>query len=579
VASRRTAFALLLAAAAFAALAAATAPGASARQSIIAYEGKASARGFLYLRTPDGSPPRRVRTTGRPSAPAISPLGRRIAFSSGRQIWVVYVDGTALRQVTTGPLPAREPAWAPSAAALAFAGGARDAQDIYRVAADGSDMRRLTVNAADEEAPAWSSRNRIAFVRRSARGDGDIFTLPATGGRPRRLTRGKSDDGDPAWSPDGRFLAFTRVGKRHRDIWVMRVGGGRPRRLTRSQDGAVSPTWSPNGQSVAFSLRGEKGRRWLYVVRRDGRRLRRVGSSTSEPRELDWRATDFDPVVAAAGDIACDPGSASFNGGLGVGSRCGQKATSDSLMRMDLSAVLALGDLQYEDGQLSKFLQVFDPTWGRLKPLIHPVLGNHEYRIPGAGGYFDYFNGARNDGPAGERGSGYYSFDVGTWHVVALNSECLGSVGAPSCAVGSPQERWLRADLAAHPQRCTLAFWHHPLVSSGRATVNDEVAPLWQALVDNHADLVLTGHDHAYERFAPINAAGAVDPVAGLREFVVGTGGKGTSRTKVRAVGSELRLNAAQGVLELTLGATGYSWQFVRARAGSIADAGTTACH
>jgi hypothetical protein len=365
-------------------------------------------------------------------------------------------------------------------------------------------------------------------------------------------------------------------------VYVKPVDGGRARRLTYSEHGAVSPTWSPNGRSIAFALRNERGRRTMYVLRRDGRRLRRVGSSTANPRALDWRATGFDPVIAAAGDISCDPASAYFNGGLGTGKRCAELAVSNTMLRMDLSAVLALGDIQYEDGQLSKFLQSFDPTWGRLKPLIRPVPGNHEYRTPGAGGYFDYINGNRLDGAAGLRGDGYYSFDLGRWHLVALNSECANgsqTVRAPGCMAGSPQERWLRADLAAHPRVCTLAFFHHPLLASGLRQRNDMVMPLWQALADNGADVVLAGHDHAYERFAPMDATGTLDRARGLREFVVGTGGKSLRRARWHAPNTEFRQNSTPGLLELALRPTGYSWRFLSAGTGAVVDAGSSTCH
>ena len=509
----------------------------------------------------------------------MSPLGRRIAFSSGGQIWVIQVDGTALRQVTSGPLPARHPSWSPAADALAFAGGPRGARDIYRVGADGNDLLRLTPAGADEEAPAWSSRGRIAFVRRTRRDDGDIYSISGRGGRARRLTGGKADDGEPAWSPDGRFVAFTRAG---RGVYVMRADGSRPWRLTRLDHSAGSPAWSPDGRSIAFSLRAARERRWLYVMRRDGSRLRRVGSSTSSPRSLDWQPRGHDPVIAAAGDIACDPVSRNFNGGAGVGRRCAQRATSDLLLETDLSAVLALGDIQYEDGQLSKFTESFDPTWGRLKPLIRPAVGNHEYRVPGAAGYFDYFNGVgAADGPAGARGAGYYSFDLGRWHLVALNSQCAHhtvTADVPSCAAGSPQERWLREDLAAHPNRCTLAFFHHPLLSSGGRAMNTAIAPLWQALADHGVEAALVGHDHAYERFAPIDATGALDAERGVRQFVVGTGGKSLGRHVWFAPNSQLRLAGTAGVLELELRPDGYSWSFRRVVTGRVADAGSRDC-
>ena len=218
-------------------------------------------------------------------------------------------------------------------------------------------------------------------------------------------------------------------------------------------------------------------------------------------RALDWQPRGgADPVIAAAGDIACDPGSARFDTGLGTRVNCHMLQVSDVMMNMELSAILPLGDTQYEDGTLDKFLRSFEPTWGRLKGIMRPVVGNHEYRVPGAQGYFDYFNGVgQANGPAGPTGLGYYSYDLGSWHLIALNSQCSHPPAAPQradCAPGSAQEQWLRADLAAHPNRCTLAYWHHPLYSSGIAGFNDAVQPLFRALYEAGADVLLTGHDH-----------------------------------------------------------------------------------
>jgi predicted RNA-binding protein with RPS1 domain len=180
-----------------------------------------------------------------------------------------------------------------------------------------------------------------------------------------------------------------------------------------------------------------------------------------------------------------------------------------------------------------------------MRALMHPVVGNHEYRTPGAAGYFDYFDGpGQPDGPAGPRATGYYSFDIGSWHVVALNSECSEPTSPATrgdCAAGSPQERWLRADLAAHPSRCTLAMWHHPLMSSGIPGFNVSVQPLFQALYDGGVDVLLTGHDHGYERFAPMDAAGNRDGAAGVRQFVVGSGGKNHELRVAPQPNSEVR--------------------------------------
>jgi Calx-beta domain-containing protein/calcineurin-like phosphoesterase family protein len=274
--------------------------------------------------------------------------------------------------------------------------------------------------------------------------------------------------------------------------------------------------------------------------------------------------------VAAAGDIACDPGSNAFAGGRGEGLECRQRATSKLLVRGRYSAVLALGDLQYEDATQAKFAASYDLSWGRVKSTTRPVPGNHEYRTDDAEGYFRYFGAA-----AGDPAQGYYSYDLGGWHVVALNSSC-SEVGG--CSAGSPQERWLRADLAANPASCTLAYWHHPRFSSGPHGSDSNYEGFWRALYEANADVVLVGHDHDYERFAPQTASGALALVRGIREFVVGTGGKGLRPFSTSRPNSEARTATSLGILELTLGQGGYAWRF-RAAVGSFHDRGSAACH
>ena len=278
-------------------------------------------------------------------------------------------------------------------------------------------------------------------------------------------------------------------------------------------------------------------------------------------------------LIAAAGDIACDPGSASYNGGAGTLTACRQKATSDMLVAMAPAAVLTLGDNQYEDGALSKYQQVYDPSWGREKAKTKPVPGNHEYGTAGALGYFSYYGAA-----AGDPAKGYYSFNLGSWHLVALNSNCAAAGG---CGAGSAQVQWLRVDLAANPAQCTLAYWHHPRFSSGSTHGSDATyTAFWQALYDANADVVLAGHEHNYERFAAQTADGVADAARGLREFVVGTGGKslyGFAATPLST--SEVRQNSGFGVLKLTLKDGGYEWAFVLEAGQAIADAGSGVCH
>ena len=242
------------------------------------------------------------------------------------------------------------------------------------------------------------------------------------------------------------------------------------------------------------------------------------------------------------------------------------------------AAVLALGDNQYERRRAVQLHAArYDPTWGRVKAITRPALGNHEYTTAGATGYFDYFNGAGAVGGPGRRPrQGLLQLRRRSWHLVVLNSNC----GDVACAAGSAQERWLRADLAAHPAPCTLAYWHHPRFSSGRRTATDAVQPLWQALYDGGADLVLAGHDHDYERFAPQDPSGAARParrhprVRGRHRRHVAS-----APSAPRSRNSEVRDNETFGVLELTLGGVGYYWRFVPVAGGTFADAGTGGCH
>jgi Calcineurin-like phosphoesterase/RTX calcium-binding nonapeptide repeat (4 copies) len=270
-------------------------------------------------------------------------------------------------------------------------------------------------------------------------------------------------------------------------------------------------------------------------------------------------------VVAAAGDIACEPGQPMTATG------CRHGPVSDQLISMGIVGLLPLGDIQYEDGALAKFQASYHPTWGRLNDIVHPAVGNHEYLTPGAAGYFSYFGAV-----AGSPGAGYYSYNLDRWHVIVLNSECTDAGG---CTPGTPQYQWLAADLAANPTACTLAYWHIPLFSSGgRAAPNTR--HLYQLLYDNKADLILTGHDHIYERFAPQNHFGVRDDVLGIRQFVVGTGGSNHTLIPSVAPNSEVRDNTTFGALKLTLRNSSYDWQFVpEPGSGSFTDSGSTACH
>src|SRR5918994_53110 len=265
-----------------------------------------------------------------------------------------------------------------------------------------------------------------------------------------------------------------------------------------------------------------------------------------------------DPVLVGAGDIASCRST-------------GDEATAGLLAGID-GTVTTLGDNAYPKGTDANFAECYEPSWGQFKARTMPSPGNHEYETPGASAYFDYFGTT-----AGDPGEGYYSYDLGSWHVISLNSNCSALVGG--CAPGSPQEQWLKADLAAHSNACTLAYWHHPRFSSGIHGDNSTVAPFWDDLYLAGADVVLNGHDHVYERFAPLNPSGQSDPAQGIRQFTVGTGGAELTEFNSINPTSERQIAGINGVLEMKLHPDGYDWQFVTAPNGRTADSGSASCH
>ncbi|MGY1914993.1 metallophosphoesterase [Blastococcus sp. SYSU DS0973] len=269
-----------------------------------------------------------------------------------------------------------------------------------------------------------------------------------------------------------------------------------------------------------------------------------------------------DPVLVAAGDIGCAPGRARTS------DSCRYGDTADLIGALQPDAVLPLGDQMHDDASLPAYQTVYDPSWGRHRSISHPIPGNHEYATDAASGYYDYFGTA-----AGERSKGYYSWDIGAWHIIALNSEC-SYVGG--CGAGSPQEQWLRADLAAHPNRCTLAYWHRPMFSS--AGGDTRLKAFWQALEEFGADIVLSGHNHIYERFAPQSSGGVVNP-QGPRQFVVGTGGSTLVSASTPAPNREVGQSSTFGVLRLALHESSYDYNFVPVAGSSWTDGGSINCH
>jgi acid phosphatase type 7 len=271
------------------------------------------------------------------------------------------------------------------------------------------------------------------------------------------------------------------------------------------------------------------------------------------PRTPGSAGQDSVAVLVGAGDIAS----------------CGWSPDSATAALLDAipGTVFTAGDNAYPNGTAGQFAECYQPTWGRHKDRTRPAPGNHDYRTDDGGPYYRYFGA--NAGPAGR---GYYSYELAGWHIISLNSNV-------NMALGSAQERWLRADLAAHPARCTLAYWHHPRFSSGEHGNSTKPEPLWQALYDAGADVVISGHDHTYERFAPQTPAGRPDPARGIRAFVVGTGGASFYDFPTRARNSEVRHNKTHGVIKFTLRPDGYDWEFVPAAGGTFTDSGTGTCH
>lgn len=264
-----------------------------------------------------------------------------------------------------------------------------------------------------------------------------------------------------------------------------------------------------------------------------------------------------DPVILAAGDIA----------------KCGMPGAQQTaaIIQGIPGTVLALGDNAYDNGLASEYTNCYDPTWGVFKDRTKPVPGNHDYITANASGYYGYYGAA-----AGDPTLGYYSFNVGTWHILAINSNC-NPVGG--CGIHTPEDTWVKADLAATTAKCVLAFWHHPYYSSGSTGSTPQMATIWKDLYTAGADVVLVGHEHNYERFAPQGLNATADPVSGVAEFVVGTGGGNfTELVFPLQPNSMASAQNVYGVLKMILHPTSYSWEFISVD-GSYTDKGTANCH
>jgi len=348
--------------------------------------------------------------------------------------------------------------------------------------------------------------------------------------------------------PEGDALAVAGRGK-------PTPGPTKTPRPTKTPAVTNTPTWTPTATNTPTVTNTPT---WTPTA---------ANTPTPPPTLTPTPPTTDAVVVAAVGDIACPPTTISTP----TATTCHQMATSDLLAGTTPDAVITLGDNQYDNGELNNFNLSYDPSWGRYKAITKPSPGNHEYNTAGAVGYYGYFGAA-----AGDPAKGYYSFNLGSWHIIALNSNCA----KVPCSAGSAQEQWLRTDLAANPALCTLAFWHHPRFTSGTGHSSDlAVDPFWQALYQYGADVVLSGHVHNYERFAPQAPNGTADPVRGIREFVVGTGGKSLYASGTGIDNSEVRNSSTFGVLKLTLRPTGYDWAFTPEASKTFTDTGSHGCH
>ncbi|MEO5986435.1 MAG: metallophosphoesterase [Candidatus Limnocylindria bacterium] len=271
--------------------------------------------------------------------------------------------------------------------------------------------------------------------------------------------------------------------------------------------------------------------------------------------------------TATAGDPASTSAVLVGAGDIARCSTTGDEETAALLEGIE-GTVFTTGDNAYSDGTTDDFASCYEPSWGRLMARTRPSPGNHDYHTPGGDGYYGYFGAT-----AGPAGLGYYAYDLGDWRIYALNSNCDDP--AVDC---NAQLAWLQNDLASEPRACVAAYWHHPRFSSGRHGGHSYVQPLWETLHAAGAELILNGHDHDYERFAPMDPRGALDVDYGLREFVVGTGGAGLRDFLATEANSEVRSSDTHGVLRLDLRSDGYAWSFIPV-SGTFSDTGSGACH
>jgi hypothetical protein len=423
----------------------------------------------------------------------------------------------------------------------------------------GTGRRRLAIRSAGQRG-RFTARIRIPA---SPRG---LHRLVSLGGK-RRVISSFRLEHQPDRANVGEVASSTGQRVRWRPLSTspgeairLRGSGFEPgERITVSLGGEVErPRPTRRGSFAANMSAPARAGRHIGTVQTQRRSLRLVVGVEVEPLPSPFPSpppgSGSEPVIAGAGDIA------SFN--------LGAERTARLLDEIDPDVVYTTGDNAYPDGAAADYASFYEPTWGRHKARTRPTPGNHDYRQPGAGPYFDYFGAL-----AGERASGYYAYTLGAWRLYALNSNIRMDAG-------SPQETWLRLDLATHPRDCVLAYWHHPRFSAGRYGDDGTSDAIWRVLYEQNAEVVLSGHDHNYQRYAPMSPAGAVEPERGIRQFVVGTGGNEPYPLVDRLDGTrEAADGQTAGVLKLTLLRHGYDWRFIPVSGLTFSDSGSGACH
>jgi hypothetical protein len=435
--------------------------------------------------------------------------------------------------------------------------------------------RRVTVKTARRRLAVRSTNRRGLFTARIRvpRSSFKLRRLVSVGGNRRvaslfrlRQQRDGASIGEVASSTGARVRWTPLSALPGAAIRLRGLGFRRRERLAVSLAGEVKRTRSTRRGRFAVGIRAPaRAGRQVGRVRTRRRPLRFIvgvrraapwssPSPSPPPLSPPTPPIDAEAVIAGAGDIAA--------------SNRGAERTATLLDGTDPDVVYTVGDNAYPAGAASDYASFYEPTWGRHKAKTRPTPGNHDYLQPGAGPYFDYFGLL-----AGERGKGYYAYSLGSWRLYALNSNL-------AMGVGSPQETWLRVDLAVNRAACVLAYWHHPRFSAGKYADDVRSQAIWRALYDANAEVVLTGHDHNYQRYAPMNPGGAVDRTRGIRQFVVGTGGNGHSPLVARLDGArEAGDDQTLGVLKLTLSRHSYDWRFVPAPGMTFTDGGRALCH